>query len=265
MSRAGRSAQAEYERLWKQRREKLRRYWPVIAMGTVAGFAFGFSLPRLIHGAFSSMLTNLAPASEGLPEWSFMSEMSLALGGVMGLAAAIGLLRPSRIEVAWRSGAAGERGVGLTLDAVAGKQASIFHDLAMPGSRANIDHVAVTPGGVFTVDAKRYIGRLEIRSSGSQIWINGRNRSKLLDQARSQADAVEGVLTHSGLSALRVTPVLCFVDTRLPLFLPRDVAGVKVCAPRLLRKLITRTKGKTLSEEEVESVSRVLADGLRPR
>lgn len=183
----------------------------------------------------------------------------------MGVAAAVGLLRPSRIEVVWRSGAAGERRVGRTLDALDGKRVTVLHDRAVPGSRANIDHIAVTPAGVFTVDAKRYTGRLEIRSRGSQIWINGRNGSQLLDQARSQSDAVESLLTHTGLSEVRSTPVLCFVDTRLPLFLPREVAGVKVCNPRSLRKLLTRPKNHTLSDEEVERASRVLADGLRPR
>jgi hypothetical protein len=265
VSRAGRSAQAEYERLRKRRQDRRRRYWPVIAIGTVAGFASGFFLPRVIHGALSSMLTSLVPDSEGLAEWSFMAEMSLASGAIMGVAAAVGLLRPSRSEVAWRIGAAGERRAGRTLDALHGKQVTVLHDLAMPGSRANIDHIAVTPAGVFTVDAKRYTGRLEIRSRGSHIWINGRNRSQLLDQARSQADAIESFLTHTGLSEMRVTPVLCFVDTRLPLFLPRDVAGVRVCSPRSLCKLLTPSKGHTLNEEEMERASRILADGLRPR
>jgi hypothetical protein len=33
----------------------------------------------------------------------------------------------------------------------------------MPGSRANIDHIAVAPSGVFVIDAKRYKRRIEVR------------------------------------------------------------------------------------------------------
>jgi hypothetical protein len=43
---------------------------------------------------------------------------------------------------------------------------AILHDLALPGSRANIDHLMIGPGGMFVVDSKQYRGRLQLDGSG---------------------------------------------------------------------------------------------------
>jgi uncharacterized membrane protein YhaH (DUF805 family) len=264
MSRAGGSAQDRAEALRKRRLAKLRRSWAVVLIAVVAAFAFGFFLPRVVFAALSSALTTLVPDSPGLPEWNFMSALSWTLGTAMALAAAVGLVRASRLESAWRKGASGERRVGRAIDALARRGVYVLHDLAMPRSRANIDHVAVTTSGVFVVDAKRYRGRLQIRSRGSQLWVNGRNRTQLLEHARNQANVVERVLAQAGLSRMRVTPVLCFVDTELPLLLPREVNGVIVCHPRSLRKSITRPKSSGLDSDQIARVVDVLAANLRP-
>lgn len=264
MSRAGGSAQARADALRNRRHDRLRRSWPVVLIGIIAGFLFGFFLPRIIHGAVSSSLMSLLPESQGIPEWDFMPTLSWGLGIAMGLATAVGLVRPSRSESAWRKGASGERRVGRALDALTKRGVYVLHDRGMPGSRANIDHVAVAPSGVFVVDAKRYRGKLQIRSRGAQLWINGRNRSQLLEQARNQAKAVERVLAQAGLSGTGVTPVLCFVETELPLFPPPYVNSVIVCHLRSLRKRITRLKSSGLVPEQIAKIADVLAANLRP-
>jgi hypothetical protein len=45
----------------------------------------------------------------------------------------------------------------------------VLHDLAVPGSRANLDHLAIGPGGVFVIDSKHYRGRLQLDPSG-RLW-----------------------------------------------------------------------------------------------
>ena len=42
----------------------------------------------------------------------------------------------------------------------------VLHDRAVPGGRANIDHIAVVPSGVWVIDTKHYRGRLEQRDLG---------------------------------------------------------------------------------------------------
>lgn len=60
---------------------------------------------------------------------------------------------------AWNSGALGEERLGQGLDSRASDSVRLLHDRRIPGTRANIDHLAVTPSGVLVIDAKRYVGK----------------------------------------------------------------------------------------------------------
>jgi hypothetical protein len=54
--------------------------------------------------------------------------------------------------------------VGRLLSAAVGDAGVVLHDRAVPRGRANIDHIAVVPSGVWVIDTKRYRGR--VRRSG---------------------------------------------------------------------------------------------------
>jgi hypothetical protein len=56
---------------------------------------------------------------------------------------------------AWDRGAIGEERLGTGHNAVAGAGLAVLHDRRIPGSKANIDHMAITPGGIWVIDAKR--------------------------------------------------------------------------------------------------------------
>ena len=60
---------------------------------------------------------------------------------------------------AWASGARGEAALGARLDQQASESLAVLHDRRIPGTKANIDHIVVATGGVFVVDAKRYVGK----------------------------------------------------------------------------------------------------------
>jgi hypothetical protein len=208
---AGESAQREYERQRARRQERVRRSWRSIIVAVVIAFAIGWLLPIGLMSVAMSMIGSVAPGGDQ----SFSVHVpppvvSLAMGLAFAARAATMLLAPTRTELAWGKGAQGERVVGAALDALSNDAVRVMHDRLIPGSRANIDHVAVTPAGVFTVDAKRYAGRLEVRARGKEIWIKGRNRSKLLEQARHQTETVRSVLERAGLERVPVVPVLCF-------------------------------------------------------
>lgn len=109
---------------------------------------------------------------------------------------------------AWRRGAEGEQQVAAALDQLRPHGWWAIHDRRLPGgTNANIDHVVVGPGGVFTVDAKNYRGELTVTRTGPAV--NGRSQVDNLKQASSQAEAV------SGLLRIPVTPVLCYVGTAM--------------------------------------------------
>jgi hypothetical protein len=68
--------------------------------------------------------------------------LSLVAGALATTAAGWGLrFRPSPDAVAWRRGAAGERRTAQLLDPLEQHGWAVLHDLAVPGSQANIDHL----------------------------------------------------------------------------------------------------------------------------
>jgi Nuclease-related domain len=98
------------------------------------------------------------------------SRLGLVVAALAAAAVAWGLrFRPSPDAVAWRRGAAGERRTARLLDPLERHGWAILHDLAIPGSRANIDHLVIGPGGVFVIDSKHYRGRLRLDGSG-RLW-----------------------------------------------------------------------------------------------
>jgi len=68
--------------------------------------------------------------------------------------------RPSAEASAWRKGARGERRTARRLRRLIRRGYIAFHDLGMPGSCANIDHLLIGPSGVFVIDSKQYTGRI---------------------------------------------------------------------------------------------------------
>src|SRR5690606_40342596 len=72
----------------------------------------------------------------------------------------------------------------------------LLHDRRIPGTRANIDHIAVGPTGVHVIDAKRYKGRPSLRVEGGLL----RPRvEKLLVGSRDCTRLVEGGHKQVGL------------------------------------------------------------------
>jgi hypothetical protein len=77
--------------------------------------------------------------------------------------------QPSPDAAAWRRGAAWERRTARLLAPLERQGWALLHDLAVPGSRANLDHLVIGPGGVFVIDSRQYRGRLRLDPSG-QLW-----------------------------------------------------------------------------------------------
>ena len=264
---AGESAQHVFEREHARRRDRVQRTWGSIVGAVVIAFILGWVLSIVVMSVALSMVESIG--TDGGQTFSVHRPppvVSLGFGVALAVKAATLLLAPSRREVAWRKGAEGEQIVGAALDALSsGGDVSVLHDRRIPGSRANIDHVVVAPTGVFTVDAKRYSGRLEVRARGREIWIKGRNRSKLLEQSHRQAQVVAAVLTRAGLGHVPVTPVLCFVGTQMPgLFAPGEVGGVVLATPRKLRKRLLSSEGAGLGASQRSTVAAALDGALVP-
>jgi Nuclease-related domain len=84
----------------------------------------------------------------------------------------------------------------------------VLHDVAIPGSRADADHVLIGPPGVFLVDTKAWHGHISIGSDGS-AWHNGHPMDSALDTVRWEAELLAAALRAP------VLPMLCVHDTRV--------------------------------------------------
>jgi hypothetical protein len=162
----------------------------------------------------------------------------------------------------WAQGARGERAVGQKLDELAGDDVIALHDRAIPNSRANIDHIAITPSGVWVVDAKTHKGQLEVRRAGGlfsprveKLYIGGRDKSTLLAGLQKQVDYVKIALLEVD-APIAVRGALCFVGTELPWF-GESIGDVPLVGRRGLAKLLKREGSLTPSDRE--SVARYLA------
>jgi hypothetical protein len=100
--------------------------------------------------------------------------------------------RPSPATVAWRHGADGERRTARLLAPMERHGFQVFHDLAVPGSPANVDHVVVGPTGVYVIDSKRYRGHLHY--SAGHLWHGGRTLDRTLQTLWWEATQVAETL-----------------------------------------------------------------------
>lgn len=167
---------------------------------------------------------------------------------------------------AWDVGALGEERLGHRLNELVTDQLQVLHDRRIPGSRANIDHIAVTPTGVYVIDAKKYRGRPALRVEGGFL----RSRvEKLLVGTRNCTPLVEGVIKQVAIvrdqldDSVPVHGVLCFVEADWPLiggsFVTRRVEAL--WPKKLYSKL--RSDG-SLGEEAITTLYRTLTRALKP-
>jgi hypothetical protein len=181
--------------------------------------------------------------------------LSLVLGALAAVAAGWGLrFQPSPEAVAWRRGAAGERRTARVLAALERHGWAVLHDLALPGSRANLDHLVIGPGGVFVIDSKQYRGRLQLDRSG-QLWHGRYPLAKTLQAVSFEADQAALILTDPDV----VVPVMAVHGTQVP-WGKVVVNGVPVVPARRLPSML-RHLPAVLGPERVAG----LADQARVR
>ena len=77
---------------------------------------------------------------------------------------------------AFRLGEEGEREVGHFLEGLRAKNCQVFHDIV--GGKFNIDHLIVSPRGLFLIETKTFSkplrGRCEVEFDGERLLVNGR-------------------------------------------------------------------------------------------
>jgi hypothetical protein len=95
------------------------------------------------------------------------------------------------------------------------------------------------------------------------LLIDGRDRTKLVEQVEHQVDIVRSELSHFGQSEIDVRGALCIPDVNgLPLFRTLSVRSIIVDGPKPVAKL-ARRPGQ-LSSDATDQIFRHLAAILPP-
>lgn len=166
---------------------------------------------------------------------------------------------------AWDTGALGEECLGQRPNELSSDTMRVLHDRRIPGTRANIDHIAVTSTGIYVSDAMKYQGRLSLKVEGDilrprveKLLVGTRDQTKLVDGVLKQVDVVRATVGDD----IPVTGVLCFIEADWPLiggaFTTRGVEALR--PKKLYPQLIAN--GSTASR--VNDVYGKLASALPP-
>jgi len=131
----------------------------------------------------------------------------------------------------------------------------VLHDLAVPRSQANIDHLVIGPGGVFVIDSKQYRGRLQLDPSAG-LWHGRYPLTPTLEAVSFEADQAAVVLPDPGMA---VVPIVAVHGAQVP-WGKVVTYGVPVVSARRLPSML-RQLPAVLRPEQVTA----LADQARIR
>ncbi len=140
----------------------------------------------------------------------------------------------------WRRGAEGEEHVGQVLEGLAADGWQVLHDVSF--GRGNIDHIAIGPGGVFTVETKSHRGKLSV----------DRLDPTMLAQAYAEKKKLEEV------TGIEARPLLVFSRAYLIEPPPITRRGVTIMPARMLPGFFSRQR-PALSLEQARAVHDRLA------
>jgi hypothetical protein len=178
-----------------------------------------------------------AVVAASMTVWLAVAVVTPDLAAPAGVTVAAGLgwllrFHTSPDTVAWRRGA-GERRTARLLAPLERCGWAVLHDLAIPGSVANIDHLVIGPGGMLVIDSKQYRGRLRVDRDG-WVWHGRRLLVSALRTTLWEADQADEVL---GIADITVAAIMAVHGASVPWGALR-AEGVSVVPARRLLGLL---------------------------
>ena len=165
---------------------------------------------------------------------------------------------------ALRLGIEGERAVGQFLERLREDGYQVFHDVV--GTSFNLDHVAIGPAGVFTIETKTRSkplrGESKVICDGEHVSVGGFEPERdPIVQSKAQASWLRTVLSESTGRKFPVRPVILFPGW----FVEQDEASRRefwVLEPKALRGFLAN-EPQVLSSEDVRLASFHLSRFIR--
>jgi hypothetical protein len=198
-------------------------------------------------------------AAAGLAAQVLASQAGVPRAGLLGLVvAALAAwrlrFRPSEQARTWQRGAHGERRTARLLGRLTRDGFVVFHDLAVPGSPANVDHLVIGPSGVFVIDSKQWTGSVHQGADGL-AWHNHYPLDRTLETTRWEAQQA------SRLLGTRAAALLCVHGAHVQSG-GVEVQGVAIVPAHLLRGALGYDR--VLSDAEVALLAATARARLRP-
>jgi len=158
-------------------------------------------------------------------------------------------------SVSWYLGAQGEIVVGATLDALP-PEWTVFHALPIGTKGADIDHLIIGPGGVFTINTKHH--------NGKAVWVAGRTmmvsgqKQPHIPKSETEAKRVTKLLTERMPQLAPAQPVLALVSPK-SLSIKKQPETVKVLTAGNLRRWLL-ARPAVMSADEVHDLAAIFDD-----
>jgi hypothetical protein len=232
---SGRSALAEY-----RRRRALE----------LAGWTRTLAWRAPLVAAAGAVAQVLA-AQFGLPRAGLAGLAGLAVAALVGWRLRF---RPSEAARTWQRGARGERHTARLLDRLTRDGYVIFHDLAVPDSPANVDHLVIGPTGVFVIDSKQWSGSVHQGADGL-IWHNHDPLDRTLETVRWETKTISCIL------GTRAAALLCVHGAHVQGG-GLHAQGVAIVPAHLLRSALGYDR--VLSDADVALLATTAWTSLRP-
>jgi Nuclease-related domain len=151
----------------------------------------------------------------------------------------------------------------------AGRASKLLHDRRIPDhGNANIDHIAIGPGGVTVIDTKTHRGKVRVERIGglfsarrSVLRIAGRDRTSLIDRVERQIERVRAALNLIAEDRIDVRGALCFANVDgLPILAHLSVREIIIDGTRPVAKLAGRPG--PLNPETIDRIWKHLGHSL---
>ncbi|MQS18024.1 NERD domain-containing protein [Streptomyces kaniharaensis] len=127
--------------------------------------------------------------------WAALGAAGLVLGLVLLAGAGWKLFRPAGAS-SWSKGAAGERRTADLMRALEKDGWIALHDRAVPGSKANLDHLLISPRGeVAYVDSKSWTSsKSKLRLQDGELWYGRYPQTRALQTVAWEAGQASRLL-----------------------------------------------------------------------
>ena len=155
----------------------------------------------------------------------------------------------------WYWGVLGERRVAQILSGLTG--ATVLHSVPIGPRGTDVDHVVISPAGVFTINTK-YSPGAKVWTAGYGLRVNGTPRARYLQAAAREASRVTDLLSIAAGFAVPVHPLIVFVaPSKLQNSAPNVVDGtvIRVCDDKDLLTVLNARR--ELSDEQTARIVEV--------